>query len=242
VRFLDFYYARVGNTDITKVLTQFNCKISWIVEAGCHDGRDTIALNQIFSPRRILAFEPDHEAHRRAEKLYRSINLQVELYSCGLSDEDGELFFDFPGGERGTGSTMLSESGLESVEVRRFDGLIDDLEFGGILWLDVEGHALQALKGATSMLHKLSAAKCEVQTHKMNSNRPPDFFEVCHLMKKSGLHPVNAPISPSFFGDVLFINKRHLRFQTILYSKFLYLEMYLLHKFVYPLLGKPSSK
>jgi FkbM family methyltransferase len=240
MKLLDSYYAKVGDCDVFDVALSFGIKINWVVEAGCHDGTDTVLINSKLNPSQIYAFEPDPSAFARAQALFeRSLN-NVSLFPFGLSDENRVLYFKFPNDIKGTGLTILSTEGDVSVSVKRFDDVVQDLNFGGFLWLDVEGHATKALQGAGNMLPLLSLAKIEVQMHDMNDLRREDFFEVCRMMKVAGLRPLYAPIHPGYFGDVVFVHKRLLTRIQNLYSRFLYLQMFLLHKIVYPRLGKPS--
>lgn len=150
------------------------------------------------------------------------------------------MFLNFLNGEEGTGSTYLADTGSSSVEVRRLNDLNLNLSYGGMLWLDVEGHAVQALRGASDCLDKLAVAKVEIQMHKMSDARKADYFEVNKIMLSHGLIPVRVPIYPGFFGDVIYVNMKELTFVDRLWSTALIFQMKVLHGFVYPLLGKPK--
>jgi FkbM family methyltransferase len=240
MKLLDSYYAKVGDCDVFDVALRFGIKIEWVVEAGCHDGTDTVVINSKLNPTQIYAFEPDPSAYVRAQTLFAGSLNNVTLFPFGLSDENRMLYFRFPENKEGTGLTSLSTVGEVSVPVKRFDDVLHDLSLGGFLWLDVEGHAIKSLQGAVNMLPLLSLAKIEVQMHRMSDFRRQDLFQVCRIMKSAGLRPLYAPIHPGHFGDVVFVNKRFLTHFRLLHSRFLYLQMLLLHKVVYPLLGKPS--
>jgi FkbM family methyltransferase len=240
VKSLNSYYKMVGDSDVLNIALKYGVKIEWVVEAGCHDGTDTLLINSKLNPSRIYAFEPDPSAIARAQALFDGSLNNVSLFPFGLSNENRVLYFKFPEDIEGTGLTILSTEGDISVPVKRFDDVVQDLNFGGLLWLDVEGHAVKALQGARNMLPLLSLAKIEVQMHDMNNLRREDFFEVYRIMRAAGLKPLYAPIHPGYFGDVVFVNKRLMTRIQNLYSRFLYLQMFLLHKIVYPLLGKPS--
>lgn len=240
MKFLNDYYAKVGNPDILKLVDCFDVKVDWVVEAGCHDGTDTILMDRYLAPYKYFAFEPDPLSYARAKLLLETDFSNVLLFPFGLSDVDSELFFSFPHGEQGTGSTILASEGDVPVSVKRFDDVVRDLSLGGLLWLDVEGHAVKVLKGACEMLPKLLFAKIEVQMHDMSKYRKKDIFEVCKLMKKAKMLPLYAPIHPGYFGDVVFVRTNLLSRAQVGYSKFLYLQMFALHRWVYPILGKPK--
>jgi FkbM family methyltransferase len=222
-------------------LSDRGINISWVVEAGCHDGEDTLRINHSLKPSRIIAFEPDEHARLRASKAYGANNLDVELHNFGLSDKNSTLFLNFLNGEEGTGSTYLAETGSSSVEVRRLNDLNLQLGYGGMLWLDVEGHAVQALRGSSNYLDNLAVAKVEIQMHKMSDARVADYYEVNQIMLAHGLIPVRVPIYPGFFGDVIYLNRKELKFLDRFWSAALIFQMKVLHGFVYPLLGLPKS-
>jgi FkbM family methyltransferase len=241
LRIRELYYNFVGNPDIIKYVRQRGMDISWVIEAGCHDGQDTLKINQLLQPSRIIAFEPDSRARLLATKAYAENNLDVELHNFGLSDKNSSLYLNFLNGEEGTGSTYLAQTGSKSVEVKRFNDLNLNLGYGGMLWLDVEGHAVQALSGASDSLGNLAIAKVEIQMHKMSESRVADYWEVNQLMHTHGLIPVRVPIYPGFFGDVIYLNKKESKLLDRLWSYTLVFQMKILHGFVYPALRKPKS-
>jgi FkbM family methyltransferase len=230
----------IGDSDVIKYLSDRAINISWVIEAGCHNGEDTLLINHHLKPSRIIAFEPDEHARLRASATYAANNLDVELHSFGLSDKNSKLFLNFLNGEEGTGSTYLAETGSSSVEVKRLNDLNLNLGYGGMLWLDVEGHAVQALRGATDYLGNLAVAKIEIQMHKMSDARVADYFEVNRIMNAHGLFPVRVPIYPGFFGDIIYLNKRESKVFDRIWSAVLIFQMKVLHGFVYPVLGKPK--
>ena len=241
MKILNIYYNFFGDSDVIKYLSRRGMNISWVVEAGCHDGEDTLRINQSLKPSRIIAFEPDEHARLRASKAYAANNLDVELHNFGLSDKNSKLFLNFLNGEEGTGSTYLAETGSASVEVRRLNDLGINLGYGGMLWLDVEGHAVQALTGASDYLGRLVVAKVEIQMHKMSETRFADYLEVNQIMRSNGLIPVRVPVYPGLFGDVIYLNKRELNIFDRIWSVALVFQMKVLHGFVYPRLGKSHS-
>jgi FkbM family methyltransferase len=241
LKILNIYYSFVGDTDVIKYLAGKGINISWVVEAGCHDGEDTLRINAHLKPSRIIAFEPDEHARLRAVQTYAANNLDVEVHNFGLSDKNSKLFLNFLNGQAGTGSTYLAETGSSSVEVKRLNDLNLNLGYGGMLWLDVEGHAIQALRGASDYLSNLAAAKVEIQMHKMSDARVADYFEVNQIMKAHGLIPVRVPVYPGFFGDVIYLNKKESKFVDRIWSALCIFQMKVLHGFVFPVLGKPKS-
>ena len=107
-----------------------------------------------------------------------------------------------------------------------------------LLWLDVEGHTLQALQGMQRALSNVVLAKIEVQLHTRNEDFKKDLFEVMKIMKKASLIPIYGPIHPSYFGDVIFVHRENAPIKFKIRSKILITHFFLLHKVAYPALGK----
>lgn len=75
MKILNLYYNFIGNSDVIKYLSSREINISWVVEAGCHDGEDTLKISRSLNPSRIIAFEPDEHARIRASQAYAPIIL-----------------------------------------------------------------------------------------------------------------------------------------------------------------------
>jgi FkbM family methyltransferase len=197
-------------------------------------------LANSLQPKRILAFEPDPTARSKAQELFLRSNLKVELHDFALSNTNSTMYMNFLDGEEGSGSTYIGRSGQTPVRVRRIDSLDLSLEFGGALWLDVEGHAVQVLQGASNIFAKLKVAKVEVQMHDMHESRCSDLFQVNKLMKSQGLIPIRGPLFPGFFGDVIYVNRRETTTVLKIWSNFLLFQLHFLHRIIYPVLNKPA--
>lgn len=221
---------------------KFGIKTNFIIEAGCHDGRDTKILLDEFPNAIVLAFEPDCVARTQAKEfLSRSISDRLHIFDFGLSNENKLSSIKYLDGNPGTGSSQISEFGDEDIQLQRLDECIGDLALGnGMLWLDVEGHAVQAIEGMKNTLRFVKSAKVEVQMHRMSENRPKDYAQVIELLREVNLYPVSAPLYPGFFGDIIFIEKSYLKKSELLISKFLTIQLWLLHEVIYPLLRKPA--
>jgi len=238
---VDWYYLSLGNMDVIEIAKRRSIDIDWILEAGCHDGSDTVVLSNYFQPDRYLAFEPDVTARIKAIKLLKAQQINyVEVEPFGLSNIDGTAFLKYEAEGKGSGSTHFSNIGEDSIEIRKFDAHYKILQKNGLLWLDVEGHAVQALKGMGQSLKLISIARVEVQTHTRNKDFVQDYQKVIQIMKESGLIPIFGPVHPSFFGDIIFVRSSQLSLKDKARSKLLSLNMYLFHSFLFPLLHKPS--
>ena len=218
-------------------------EIEWIVEAGCHDGLDTLELSKLFNPTQIFAFEPDPVAYAKARENLNANSLSnTSLFQEGLGEENSTKFLNFQSVGKGMGSTFLTEEGEEKVSICRLDDkLPSNLGDCGLLWLDVEGHTLKALNGMRETLLKISIAKVEVQLHTRDLNFTRDFDEAIAVFMEAGLVALYGPLHPGYFGDVIFIKKADLGIVGRFRSALLTIQIRILHIYVYPALGKPAA-
>lgn len=238
---VDLCYSYFGNLDVVSIAKKRSIKVDYIIEAGCHDGSDSVLLSNAFKPLRYLAFEPDEVARSKAALLFQMLNLQkIELSPLGLSNINGVAFLNYEASGKGSGSTHISSSGQDSVKICKFDDHFQVKEKAGLLWLDVEGHALQALEGMRGILSSIVIARIEVQLHTRRDGFEQDFKEVIRIMKRYSLVPIYGPIHPSHFGDIIFALDSLLPFKDKVRSKCLMVSLNALHLFLYPLLHKPS--
>jgi len=241
MKILNCYYNWVGNTDIFSLVTKNKIQIDWVIEAGCHNGSDTLILAERLNPNKIVAFEPDSKIRNIAAELFLHHKLIVDLYEFALSDFNSTQYLNFMDGIEGSGSTFVAQTGSTPVQVVTLDSLNLNLDGGGLLWLDVEGHAVHALDGGSSTLRGLRVAKIEVQMHEMHLDRRADLFDVLKRMKSLSLAPVRAPLHPGFFGDVLFVHRTDMKIQQKIWSSILTAQLFIVHTLIYPLLNKPSK-
>lgn len=235
------YYQYMGNLDVIKIAKRRSIDIDWILEAGCHNGSDTVVLSNYLQPDRYLAFEPDEIARVKALKLLKAHGIDsIELYPFGLSNMDTETFLKYEAEGEGSGSTHFSTSGEVSVEIRKFGDHYNVVEKSGLLWLDVEGHAVQALEGMGASLKLISLARIEVQIHTKSEEFIQDYKKVIQIMKESSLIPIYGPVHPSYFGDIIFVRSSKLSFGDKARSELLLLNMFFFHSLLFPLLRKPS--
>ena len=240
-RAIDEYYQYLGNVNVIEIAKRRSIDIDWILEAGCHDGSDTVVLSNHFKPDRYLAFEPDEAARKKAVKLFLSRGLSsVELYPFGLSNIDTTMYLKYEAEGKGSGSTHFSATGEDSVEIRNFDSHYKIMQKTGLLWLDVEGHAVQALEGMSQSLNLISIARIEVQIHTRGEDFVQDFDRVIQIMAEAALIPIYGPVHPSYFGDIIFVRSSELSFRDKARSRLLLLNMYFFHALLFPILRKPA--
>jgi FkbM family methyltransferase len=242
---LEKFYAKIAGPSFFEIITSLSIDVSWGIEAGCHDGSDSLLMLEKINLKKLYAFEPDSAAREKAEALlFPKYTGVVELSPKGLSSSAGPATLEDNGAPGGGQSQVVrmpkADSPKKQVQLIRLDDVSAFLNSGGgLLWLDVEGHATDVLKGAQKTLLAITIAKIEVQLHDMGLGRPQDAFQVVRILKAAGLIPVHAPIHPGYFGDIIFVRQTHLHFSSIIKSKLLVLLFSILHNYIYPLLKKP---
>jgi FkbM family methyltransferase len=151
------------------------------VDVGANRGLYTRELARY--SRRVYAFEP---ARQMADLLRRTSAANVEIHEVALSDSDGVATLSVPlDGDEAVHSLASIEQredaktcATEQVRTARLDSLIkDDVAF---VKIDVEGHELHVLNGATGLLEKskpVFLVEAEERHHQSTTASVFKFFE-----------------------------------------------------------------
>ncbi|WP_374259969.1 FkbM family methyltransferase [Zoogloea sp.] len=119
------------------------------LDGGAYDG-DTIATALARLPLgEAHAFEPDLGNYRALSRRARDLPIPVTCFPCGLSS--GTRTLRFSGGQ-GEASTV-SEQGDQMIQVVSIDGCLPTTRID-YLKLDVEGHEMEALEGASRLIRR----------------------------------------------------------------------------------------
>ena len=248
---LDKVYARYENPGVLNIIRNRGMTIDWAIEAGCHDGTDTLRIAGLPNMKAVFAFEPDSVAADIAQSKFSGNSSKIKLVRSALWSKAGIVQMYSPTGNPGDGNSifLLHEEGSGEGKTIDFsfpcttiDLEIKELSSKGMLWLDVEGVPHVVLEGATATLKNIAIAQIEVEMHKMSNFRTRSFTQVHKIMRSSNFKLYKAPIHPGFFGDVIYIREEELSNFEKFQSSILTLSMYLLHKVIYPSLKKPKRK
>jgi FkbM family methyltransferase len=159
-----------------ELLNQYQIKPKGVIQLGCHWFEE----KQMFLSAGIQNFvlvEPLKESFRMIEK--EAKDLDAVLFNLAVSDKRGnfEMFVDE--NNQGQSSSLLEPDehlkkypGLqfplrETVEVEMLDNLYFDREKHNILFMDIQGNELNALKGMKNTLPYIDCIFTEINFDKM---------------------------------------------------------------------------
>ncbi len=230
--------------DLFALIDQLKIEISWVIEAGCHNGSDTLEMIEMYGMEKIYAFEPDPSARFEAEMvLAEYLGSRVELSPFALMDKSGLVGIDYLGAP-GSGSSQIRHhrsddaSGIKAIKLDEIQVTWDG---GGCFWLDVEGVAVEVLIGSLNTLKKISVIKCEVEFHDMSQTRKSNYRKVFSLLSDNDFAIWKCDINPGYFGDILFVRKKHLSKIQLVKSRIILNLVVLIRSYIYPWLGKPQD-
>lgn len=139
-----------------------------IFDVGANVGQSVIAYGKAFPSAHIYAFEPDPYTFL---ELKRNVSASgARVFNYGLGAENSHVLFDtsVPSDRRRVLSDSAAPSSAPSVELRRADDVLPGLDLARIdyLKIDTEGHDLEVLRGAKSLLSEekinIIEAECSV--------------------------------------------------------------------------------
>ena len=150
-----------------------------ILEIGCNDGGDTLALLCAMPQAKIYCFEPDPRAIRRFKKNLGSQFNKVKLFEIAISNQTGRIIFhsssgwdlpdgwDLPEGWDLSGSIRRPKNHLSEYPWVKFDKTItvstgrlddwcadNDIKQIDFIWMDVQGAEGDVIEGASKTLQK----------------------------------------------------------------------------------------
>ena len=107
----------------------------------------------------------------------------------------------------------------ETVKVDLIDNLIDFSTLNGetkvVIKIDVQGHEIEALNGASKVLDYTDLVLCEMSFINEYVSKEPSFSEVCSILRKHKIYPLvfqeyGKQLSNHIIEcDVLFVHQRH---------------------------------
>ena len=209
------------NGDIAEVLARLLPAAPVIVEAGAHNGADTLWLSRLRPKGTVHAFEPipavfDQLARRTARcKNVRRYNLALSAangtatmhVSSGGSDASSSLHA--PKEHLRVNPHVLFEGTVE-VPTLRLDDWAEQNRVGhaDLLWLDMQGHELAAMQAGTRLLRTVSCIFTEVNLLEVYEG-VPRYPEVRAWLEGQGFRVEREYFLYEDAGNVLFVRGGH---------------------------------
>lgn len=160
-----------------------------IIEAGAYDGLETYTMSKLWPDGTIYAFEPVPRIYQWLTQNTKSCN-NVFRYMSALSNKDGFSRFylsedpDAPNVPTTSGSLLPAKEHLNVhhyvfknstlVKTVTLDSWAqkNDIKNVDLLWLDMQGHELEALKHATNLLKSVKVVYTEAEFIEAYAGQP----------------------------------------------------------------------
>jgi FkbM family methyltransferase len=197
-----------------------------IFEMGAREASDTLAFAEKLPESQIFAFECNPGTLSRAREAVADRS-NIKLIEKAVADREGRLTFHainsaktispWTDGNPGA-SSLFKASGKfpvetyvqdeVSVEATTLKKVIEDERLDGIdlLWLDLQGAELMALRGLGSRLRDVKVIHTELEFFEIYAGQPL-YADVNAFLGKHGFRLVSFTSVGRYFGDGVYVNK-----------------------------------
>lgn len=242
----------------TKIASDFlgREKIRTIVEVGARDCQETLGLHEEFPDSEIYSFECNPSTLPKCREAVKNIK-NIHLVEKAVSDTNGSINF-YPIDQEQTkttwadgnpgASSIFKASGkytvetyvqkeieVESITLQSFmqDHQLDTID---VLWMDIQGAEIVALKGLGVKIYDVRIIHTEVDFLEIYSGQPL-FEDVYSFLNQHNFLLIKFTSFGKYAGDAVFLNKQEVKnsFSLIklnLLDKLLKLQHFLLQKIV----------
>jgi FkbM family methyltransferase len=201
-----------------------------ILEGGAFNGEDTVRMARFWPGGTIYSFEPVPELYQRTKRNVAAYK-NVKVYDLALSDKVGTATFhlsedDCQPGEPSQSGSLLTPKEHKKVwptisfkkQIKVATTTIDEwADRNGVakidlMWLDIQGSELIAIKAAPRIIKTVKAIIAEVEFVELYAGQPL-FKETRDWLAKRGFKMKAADfdlkIAPSkgVFGNAIFVRK-----------------------------------
>lgn len=163
-----------GTSTVTEEAKQALCMLSqrkqiYVLDIGANQGEYSQAVLEIVPGAKIFAFEPSSESFSFLnDRFFNSTNVQTIQLAFGARKESGLLWFDKPGSgmasltKRRLEHFGINFEGSENVNIDTLDNWCSENQIiPDLLKLDVEGHELDVIKGASNSIRQVQVIQFE---------------------------------------------------------------------------------
>lgn len=221
-----FFLAGKGNVVVPlkgvvskEVIARYIPRNPVIIEAGAHIGLDTEELSRYFPEGEIYAFEPVPDLFLQLSERTRPCK-NVHCIPVALSNQAGEAVMYVSGGVSDGSSSLLPpkdhltdhpdvifEEKIHVACTTLDDWVaVNNIEKVDLLWLDMQGHELNALKAGSAVLEKVQAIYTEVNLKEVYEGTPL-YGELREWLETRNFKVEVEEIPWEDGGNVLFVRK-----------------------------------
>jgi 2-O-methyltransferase len=192
-----------------------------IIDAGAHDGSDSIEMCRLFRGAIVHAFEPVPEIFERLKQHTQKFD-RIKCYNLALGNRNGvQTMHISSGASDGSSSLLQPKQHLADHPDVFFNKdllvqtvLLDDwavqhkIDRVDFLWLDMQGYELEVLRSSRVVLSKVRAIHMEVST-RITYEGVPLYDEVRDWMGGQGFRVQVEAIPKGWdMGNVLFVRNK----------------------------------
>lgn len=216
---------------LSKIIEDFfgSDSVRTILEFGSRYGEDTVVFATKYPKAMVYAFECNPNTVAACRENVRPYK-NILLIEKAVSDSDGIVSFykinkdktqtTWLDGNQGA-SSLLKSSGKYPVEtyvqdevkvasVTLFTFMKEkNISTVDILWMDIQGAELLALKGLSESIKKVKVIHLEVEFFEIYKNQPL-FDEISSFLKEHNFDFFGFTYQSKYSGDAIFINKHYI--------------------------------
>jgi len=186
-----------------------------IFEAGARDCKDTLDFHCLYPQAEIYTFECNPRTLDKCHKRVDGIS-QIHLIEKAVWSQSGFLMFHpiIEGGNAGASSVFMANGNYPAEVLTQDEIMVNAVTFADIirehnlpgvdmLWLDLQGAELDALKGLGDYLSGVKLIMTEVMFQAIYSDQPL-FREIDDYLSWAGFDVIAWPYRDHWFGNAIY--------------------------------------
>lgn len=182
-----------------------------VFDVGANIGTYSVMLSNILKDKaRIFSFEPSKKTYQKLVENTRQLP-NVTVYNFGMGNEDTRLTLFSNKDESGLASVYhrkldhlnIDMNKTEEIDIKTIDGFCaqNNIQHIHFLKIDVEGHEMKVLEGATNIIHSNNVDFIQFEFGGCNIDSRTYFQDFFYLLKdhyniyrivRNGVYPVKA--------------------------------------------------